>query len=66
MEEIVVTDNSISTTFQGGITYTADGLNKYKENYLKQCFATAIAFASKRWQLEEMLNNHLNLNGKIE
>lgn len=65
MAEIRVGANTISTDFAGGITYTAEGIDKYKEDYLKECFAWGVALCSKRWQLEDLLNAHFNLNGRI-
>lgn len=65
-EEITITDDYIFADFAGGIKYTAEGLDKYKHDYLKACFSTAIALCSKRWQIEDILNGHLKLNGKIE
>lgn len=64
-DQITITENSIHTDWNGGITYTAEGLSKYKDEYLKECFSTAICLVSKMWQLEELLNNHLNLQGRI-
>lgn len=65
LEEIFVEGNLMRTDFAGGITYTADGLQNYKEDYLKSVFQCAIGFAGKRWVLEQALNNHLGLNGKL-
>lgn len=64
--EIKVEGDVVSTEFAGGIKYTAKGLSEYDENDIKKCFSTAIAMASKRWQLEMMLNECFKLNGKIE
>lgn len=64
-DQITITENSIHTNWNGGITYKAEGLSKYKDDYLKETFSTAIFLVSKRWQLEELLNNHLNLKGTI-
>lgn len=65
LDEILVEGNTIKTDFAGGITYQAEGLQHYKEDYLKQVFQCAIGFASRRLQLEQSLDNHLHLNGKI-
>jgi len=65
-EQIVVTDTAIHTNWNGGITYTAEGLNRYTADYLKESFAMAIALCSKRWQVQDLLNAHLHLNGIIE
>lgn len=65
-DEIEITVNSISTKFAGGIKYTAEGLNNFKEGYLKETFSAAIAISSKAWVLEKILNNTLNLNGCVE
>ena len=64
--EISVSSNTIHTDFAGGITYTAEGLDQYEENSLKDCFSAAIAMTSRPWQLERLLNETLELNGKIE
>lgn len=63
--EIEVNGNTMHTSFAGVITYTAEGLDQYEENSLKDCFSTAIALSSNRWQLERLLNETLKLNGKI-
>ena len=65
-EQIVVTETAIHTNWNGGITYTAEGLDRYKADYLRECFSTAIALCPKRWQVEDILNRHLGLAGKIE
>lgn len=65
LDEIFVEGNTVKTDFAGGITYQAEGLQHYKEDYLKQVFQYAIGFASNRWQLEQSLDNCLHLNGKI-
>lgn len=65
-DEMIVEGNTISTTFAGGIKYKAEGLQNYNEDFIKGAFATAIALACKRWQLEEMLNNALHLDGCVE
>lgn len=65
LDEIFVEGNTIKTDFAGGITYQAEGLQHYKEDYLKQVFQCAIGFASRRLQLEQALDNCLHLNGKI-
>ena len=65
LDEIFVEGNTIKTDFAGGIAYQAEGLQHYKEDYLKQVFQCAIGFASTRWQLEQALDNFLHLNGKI-
>lgn len=64
--EITIDGNTMHTDFAGGITYTAEGLDQYEHESLKECFSTAIALCSKRWQLEQVLNETLKLNGKIE
>ena len=64
--EIKVEGDVVSTEFAGGIKYTAKGLSQYRVEDIKKCFSTAIAMASKRWQLEMMLNECFELNGKIE
>ena len=64
-DEVEVTENSISTKFAGGITYTADGLCNFKEDYLKEVFSSAIAMSSKIWQIGFLLDKTLNLKGNI-
>lgn len=65
MNEIEVNGNQIHTNFAGGVTYTAEGLEKYKDEFLKDAFRQAIALCSKRWQIEELLNDFLHLDGKV-
>ena len=65
LDEIEVGANYVQTDWNGGIRYEAEGLDRYKEDYLKQCFSTAIAMSGRRWQLEQMLNNHLNVEGRV-
>ena len=64
-DQIKIIGNTISTDFAGGIAYTAQGLRQYEEESLKSCFSTAIAFTSKPWQLERLLNDALNLQGRV-
>lgn len=64
--EIKVEGDVVSTEFAGGIKYTAKGLSQFEVEKIKRCFSMAIAMASKRWQLEMMLNECFKLNGKIE
>lgn len=66
MDEIQVQGNEIRTDFAGGVTYTAEGLRKYRDEYLKDAFRQAIALCSKRWQIEQLLNDFLHLEGKID
>ena len=66
LDEIEVGANYVSTEWNGGIRYEAEGLDRYKEDYLKQCFSTAIAMSSKPWQLERMLNECLGLKGVVK
>lgn len=65
LDEIIVEANVMRTDFAGGVTYEADGLNKYDERFLKESFQAAIAMAGKRWVLEQVLNAHFHLDGKI-
>jgi len=64
-EEITVSENEMTTTFAGGITYKAEGLSRYNEDFLKETFSMAIAVSGRRWYLEQVLNEHLHLNGTI-
>lgn len=65
-EEVTISGNTVSTEFAGGIKYTAEGLEHFKEEVVKSAFSVAIAVASKRWELEEMLNEYFRLDGKVE
>lgn len=65
-DEITISGNTVSTEFAGGIKYIAEGLDRFKEEVVKRAFSTAIAIASKRWHLEEMLNEYFKLDGKVE
>lgn len=65
LDEITVSGNSVQTTFNGGLTYSADGLQNYKEDYIKNCFRAAILFSSKPHQVKHLMNEHLHLEGKI-
>lgn len=65
LDEIFVEGNVMRTDFASGITYTAEGLDNYKPEYLKEVFRAAIAIAGKHWILEDYLNNFLHLEGKI-
>lgn len=65
-DEIEVTENSISTKFSGGITYTTNGLSNFKDEYLKEVFSAAIAMSSKRWKIEYILDKTLNLKGSVK
>ena len=42
LDEIEVGANYVSTEWNGGIRYEAEGLDRYKEDYLKQCFSSLI------------------------
>lgn len=66
LDEVEVGANYVSTEWNGGIRYEAEGLDRYKEDYLKQCFSTAIAMSGRRWQLEALLNDHLGLKGVVK
>ena len=64
-DEITLSGNEIRTDFAGGITYKADGLEKYDQDFLKEAFSTAIAVSGRRWYLEKVLNDYLHLKGTI-
>lgn len=66
MDEIQVSANEVRTDFAGGIVYRAEGLNKYKEEYIKEAFMSAVAIVGKRWHLEQLLNDFLGLQGHVE
>ncbi len=71
IENISVTETSITTEWNGGITYEVgkpimDRLKEiYTENNLKDSMNQAIAFSSKPWQLERLLNDYFGVKGKI-
>ena len=69
LDEVEVTDDSIHTEWNGGITYKAklsDIRKKHGDKYLKKSFSTAIALCSKLWQVEQVLNRHFRKQGHIE
>lgn len=69
LDEVEVTDDSIHTEWNGGITYKAklsDIRKKLGDKYLKESFSTAIALCSKLWQVEQVLNRHFRKQGHIE
>jgi hypothetical protein len=69
LNEVEVTDDSIHTEWNGGITYKAklaDIRKKHGDKYLKESFSTAIALCSKLWQVEQVLNRHFRKQGHIE
>ena len=65
LNEIEVGVDYVETKWNNGIRYEAKGLNRYKDEYLKECFSMAIAMCGKRWVLEELLNNVFRLDGKV-
>lgn len=68
-EEIVISDNSLSTEWNGGIVYKANLKHLRKlhgDDYLIENFRTAIALCSKWWQVERLLNSFFHLKGKIQ
>lgn len=67
--EITITDSSMSTKWNGGITYEANLAEirkKLGDEWLKATFQQAIGFSSKPWQLERTLNEFLNIKGKVK
>ena len=65
VNEVSVVGNEIRTDFAGGIVYKADGIEKYKDEYLVEVFRTAIAITSRMDQLEWILNGYLGLKGMV-
>lgn len=65
LEEVTVSGDSVTTSFAGGITYTAPGLGNYKDEYIRANFRAAIALSSKTWQIKALMDKHLNLEGTI-
>lgn len=71
IENIRLTETSITTDWNGGITYEVgkpvmDRLKEvYTEHHLKSSMNQAIAFSSKPWQLEWALNEYFGIKGKI-
>ena len=67
--EITITDSSMSTKWNGGVTYEAnlkETREKHGDEWLKATFQQAIGFSSKPWQLERVLNDFLHLKGKVK
>lgn len=71
IENISLTETSITTEWNGGITYeVGKSVMKrlkeiYTEEHLKSLMNQAIAFSSKPWQIEWMLNEYFGIKGKI-
>lgn len=65
-DEIIIAGDTVSTEFAGGISYTAEGLSLFKEDIVKQAFSTAIALASRPWQIEDSLNSFFRLKGSVK
>lgn len=71
IENISLTETSITTEWNGGITYEVGKLAMkrlkeiYTEEHLKSSMNQAIAFSSKPWQVEWMLNEYFGIKGKI-
>lgn len=63
--EITIEGSTVSTSFAGGIKYTAQGLEYFKEAVVRAAFRTAIAISCKPWQVEEALNDFFRLKGKV-
>lgn len=60
-------NNKVWTDWNGGVAYQfqPDVLEKFKEQYIRVAFCSAIAFSSKPHQLERLLNIHFNTEGKV-
>ena len=68
LDEIVVSDTAISTEWNYGICYKADlkaVRAKMGDRSLKVAFQTAIALSSKQWQVADVLNRYLHLEGHM-
>ena len=65
-DEIRLSGDEVSTDFPCKIIYRAEGLSKFKDNYVIEAFKTAIALASRKWQLERCLNDFFGLKGVVE
>lgn len=65
VNEVSVVGNEIRTDFAGGIVYKADGIEKYKDEYLIKVFCMAIALSDHQGNLEWILNGHLGVSGRI-
>lgn len=63
--EITIEGDTVSTSFAGGIKYTAPGLEMFKEQVVKTAFSIAIALASKPWQIEKALNDFFQRKGTV-
>lgn len=64
--ECTVSGDEVRTDFAGGVVYRAEGLSKFKDEYIIESFRTAIAICGKRWVMQDLLNNHFGLNGVVE
>lgn len=65
VNEVSVVGNEIRTDFAGGIVYKADGIEKYKDEYLVEVFRTAIALSGHQGHMEWILNGQLGVSGRI-
>lgn len=68
LDEITIDDEKIHTDWNGGITYKGNiaAIRKaFKDDWLKSQFQQAIALVSKPWQLENILNNFFQIEGKV-
>ena len=66
VNECTVSGDEVRTDFNGGVVYRAEGLSKFKEEYIIESFRTAIAMCGKRWVMQDLLNKHFGLNGVVE
>lgn len=69
LNEVVIDKYSIHTDWEGGITYECpiDELRKkYTDEQLKADFCCAIALSSRFYQIEQLLNMHYKVEGKLK
>jgi hypothetical protein len=72
MEEITITERAITTEWSDGITYECSEADMsylrqtYTEWALKKAFQTAIALASKPWNIKQMLNTYFRVDGWVK
>lgn len=71
-EQVRLTDTSITTDWNGGITFECveAGMRallwKYNPDYIRDVFSGAIAMSSKPWQVKELISRTLEVDGEIK
>lgn len=67
--EVIVSDNSISTTWGSKPRYNAELKalrSKYGDDAIAEAFSMAIALSSYDWQVCDVLNDYFKLHGTID